>query len=289
MLKGSVAAVVVTHNRLPLLQQVMTALSNQTHKIDKIFVINNDSTDGTFEWLCNLTQTNPDVMHIAQSNVGGAGGFWRGTVEAYNTGYEWIWEMDDDVVPAADCLERLMECATPDLVCVPLRIATEGDVYYGHDIIHFNMSNPFHSIWKDVFEAKDLVGDLTYIDGTTLEGPLFHRTMLERAGCVDAKFFIYADDTEYSIRLGKAGIKKAIVAKAKLQRMLPPADEHNFDWKTYYLIRNLITIDRRHGKFFVKHLRPFAYAAVWLTRCSRWADVKIVFKALRDGRRANLG
>lgn len=67
----SIAAVVVTFNRITLLQKCIKALYNQTKKLDAIIVINNNSTDGTKEWLDK--QNNIIVIH--QENVGGSGGF----------------------------------------------------------------------------------------------------------------------------------------------------------------------------------------------------------------------
>ena len=44
-----VVAVVVTYNRLNLLQRVVGALKGQSKKLDKIYIVNNGSTDGTKE------------------------------------------------------------------------------------------------------------------------------------------------------------------------------------------------------------------------------------------------
>jgi glycosyltransferase involved in cell wall biosynthesis len=49
MLNNQVAAVVVTYNRLELLKKIINGLLDQVHKINKIIVVNNNSTDGTKE------------------------------------------------------------------------------------------------------------------------------------------------------------------------------------------------------------------------------------------------
>ena len=43
--------VIVTYNRLSLLKECISALKNQTYKINKIYIINNNSTDGTSDYL----------------------------------------------------------------------------------------------------------------------------------------------------------------------------------------------------------------------------------------------
>jgi GT2 family glycosyltransferase len=275
--KGMIAATVVTRNRLELLKQVITGLRTQTHKLDCIIIVNNASDDGTAEWLASQT----DLLVFTQENVGGAGGHCRGSQEAYNAGYEWIWQMDDDVVPTPNCLEELLKYATEDFVPTPLRIAVDGNVFYKHDTLEVNLTNPFKSIWRKVFTEADMA-DVIYADGVTLEGPLFHRSMYDKVGFVVSDFFIYADDTEFCIRLMKAGIRKGIIRNAVLQRLLPiPADEHIFDWKTYYTIHNLITIDRLHCNWLVRTLRPLGYCIKWLCRCKSLKDVCVVLRAFK--------
>ena len=48
------------------------------------------------------------VKVINQENTGGAGGFYTGVKFAYENGADWVWTMDDDVVPNYECLEELM-------------------------------------------------------------------------------------------------------------------------------------------------------------------------------------
>ncbi|RZK13649.1 MAG: glycosyltransferase, partial [Hymenobacter sp.] len=75
----TVAAVVVTFNRLADLKKCLDTLREQTRPLDTIFVINNGSTDGTDEWLA----TQPDLRVTTQANLGGAGGFATGIDTAY--------------------------------------------------------------------------------------------------------------------------------------------------------------------------------------------------------------
>jgi len=76
----------------------------------------------------------------------------------------------------------------------------------------------------------DNADSVVYIDGMTLEGPLLHRKMLEKIGFVEKNFFIYGDDTEYSVRLLNNGFKLCIVKDAKINRLLPfPKNLHVFD------------------------------------------------------------
>ena len=49
--KNTICAVVVTYNRKKLLGECLDALLHQTRPLDSIIVIDNASTDGTYEYL----------------------------------------------------------------------------------------------------------------------------------------------------------------------------------------------------------------------------------------------
>lgn len=99
-----IAAVVVTFNRLALLQECVAALRAQTRRPDEIIVVNNSSTDGTAEWLAGQ----PDLTVVTQENSGSSGGQFTGIKTAYERGHDWFWCMDDDTIPAPTALHALV-------------------------------------------------------------------------------------------------------------------------------------------------------------------------------------
>src|SRR5258708_6170179 len=108
---GSVAAVIVTFNRKGLLVRCLEAVRAQTRPCDRVFIIDNASTDGTTELLANTGLLDGTVDYVRLPvNTGSAGGFHEGMRRAYEAGHEWLWLMDDDGCPAPDCLETLISC-----------------------------------------------------------------------------------------------------------------------------------------------------------------------------------
>jgi GT2 family glycosyltransferase len=274
-----VAAIIITYNRLTLLKEAIEALRNQTRKADAIIVVNNSSSDGTSEWLAEQS----DLAVITQPNFGSSGGQYTGFKYAFEHGYDWLWVMDDDVEAASDCLEKLMDDPDENLIRTPLRYTTSGGPFF-NDTITFNLSNPFKSIWNEIFSKKHLSLERIPATGITFEGPLIHRNIVEKIGYPEKKFFIYADDSEYFIRAAKAGAKIEIFRDARFNRKLDyKAPDKLFDWKTYYVIRNIIAIDVLHGSPIVRLIRPFGYLISWLKRSANIKDIKIVFKAFLDG------
>lgn len=275
-----IAAVVVTFNRLDLLKKVIKSLKEQTRKPDEIIVVNNSSTDGTEEWLKEVD----GISVVKQDNLGSSGGQYTAFKTAYGKGYDLIWGMDDDVVPEKDCLETLLKYYKNEkMILAPLRFDLKGEPFI-NDTIKFNLTNPFKSLWTKIIDKDLIKNDLVRAEGITFEGPLFHRSLIEKKGLPEKNFFIYGDDSEYFIRANKAGFETYVVTPAKLVRQLPAPDlNKEFSWKHYYIIRNLIAIDKLHGNFFVRTLRKWFYLLIWYRRAKTEESKKTVIKAFKDG------
>ena len=61
-MKLKTAAVIVTYNRKELLLKNLKSLVSQNHSIDKIIIIDNASTDGTYDYLKdNILEENQSI------------------------------------------------------------------------------------------------------------------------------------------------------------------------------------------------------------------------------------
>ncbi len=97
---GRIVAVVVTFNRLSLLQGLLARL-RRTPELAEIVVVDNASTDGTGEWLAGQEGVHSVTL---SENRGGAGGFHEGMRVGLESGADLLWLMDDDGMPDDDCL-----------------------------------------------------------------------------------------------------------------------------------------------------------------------------------------
>src|SRR5699024_12562077 len=80
---SKIGVVIVTYNRLKLLSNLLSKLEKQTEKIESILIFDNDSTDGTKEYLEDIGYKNftdrekedKRLYYKNDLNIGGAGGF----------------------------------------------------------------------------------------------------------------------------------------------------------------------------------------------------------------------
>lgn len=307
-----IAAVVVTYNRLGLVQRTISALQNQKRKLDAIIVIDNQCTDGTSDWLDkfaksnNITDCKPTFIVIHQTNQGGAGGFWRGIKEAYERGYDWIWCMDDDVFPREDCLEQMLKHSdeTIGILC-PHRVMN-GKTFTSESKI-INLSNPFkntfvHKLSKDDVEKNDI----TEIQGMAFEGPLIKREVVEKIGLPNKELFILYDDTDYSYRTILAGYRALIIRNAKMDKYCFSSNLSENDikmankWKIPYHIRNSAYFCHKYGKnilvrefgampFVIKMYFAIFYNLVIGRHKYKMSDIILYTKMVKKGKRHELG
>ncbi len=270
---------VVTFNRLDLLKKLIDNLRKQTVKVRDILVVNNDSTDGTSDWLKDQN----DLIIINQGNTGSSGGQHTAFKYAKDNNYDTFWAMDDDVLPELNCLEKLLEDYEDDRVVLPIRYGIDGNVFFNETKI-YNFTNPFSSLWQKIIDKDDINQELIKVEGPTFEGPLVPVNIIKKIGLPDKTFFIFGDDSEYFLRASKYNYNCYLSTKARLNRQLTaPKSEISFGWKEYYSFRNIIILDVLYGNIAVRLLRPIFYLIKYLSKSKSLDNINTSFRGFIDG------
>jgi rhamnopyranosyl-N-acetylglucosaminyl-diphospho-decaprenol beta-1,3/1,4-galactofuranosyltransferase len=277
-----VVAVVVTFNRLSLLQRLVGRL-REVPEVDEVLVVDNASTDGTGEWL----DAQPDVVRrTLAENRGGAGGFHEGLEWAMERDADLAWLMDDDGVPDRDCLARLLEHEgeldfwgpavlaeqDPSRLCFPIRLPG------GTHVVH-RMSE------VEAAAQDGLVADVVI----PFNGVLVTRELVERIGLPREEFFIWGDDVEYLWRAQRAGARCATVVDAHFHHpatddlgtpMMRGRTTYNHtpsDLKHYCMARNN-TLNLREYRGW-PHVLMFWGKTVWFYLVTRPQPGRVVTSA----------
>lgn len=284
-----VAVVVVTYNRADLLERMLEGLAGLDRPADAVVVVDNASSDHTREVLERSTLPGLVAIHTTD-NLGGAGGFRLGLQTAYERGYDVMWLMDDDVVPAPDCLTRLLEVDGSCLIAVR---EDRSGALVEKAALRFDLRNPL------AIRPKTASIDSTYatraqmpatveVENVAFEGFLVRRAVIDRIGLPDASYFIFYDDVDFAIRARRAGFTIRAVRDAVLVRQLDFDQQHDLaGWKGYYMYRNLFAVHFRYGENALVRLKPWlvTLAVVVLSplRGGR-SEARNVSRALRDAR-----
>ena len=211
-------AVVVTYNRKELLKECIEALVSQTRKVDKIYIIDNNSTDDTDKYIYIYIGKNPDknIKYIKlKENIGGAGGFYEGMKLAYQEGADWIWVMDDDTIPTKKALENLINAKSIINDKISFLYSSAWDSIEKHPLNHGKIALSTNSEGY-ISYRKYLEYGILELENATFVSCLINSDAVKKCGLPVKDYFIWGDDLEYTTRLTKYYGKGFQIGKSKV-------------------------------------------------------------------------
>jgi len=283
-----ISAVVVTYNRLELLRELLERLDTIA-ELDEILVIDNASTDGTSQWLADLSgdeddehRARPVLARTLATNRGGAGGFHDGLEWAMERGADLAWLMDDDGLPDRDCLPRLLDLDRLD--------QRGGFDFWGPVVVDrdaperlvFPIRLPGGTkVVRDLADVRAAATGTGRLEGIVIpfNGVLVTRELVDRIGLPREEYFIWGDDHEYRLRAEAAGARIATVVDAQVKHpavgalgtpMLGGRTTYNHtpsDLKHYCMARNNL-LNLRDYKGW-PHALAFVVKTLWFYTFTR--------------------
>jgi hypothetical protein len=204
-----VYAVVVTYKRSNVLEECLNAvLKFSSYKIEHLHIIINDKEKSTLEVIKKFSLETPSKISFQIfDNVGPAGGFYYGLKKFRESKSDFVWLMDDDIIPEPGCLQALMDCTDTEPYLFPKVLKKMGDEVHAFG-------------WWGVLISKQIV---------------------EKAGLPIKDFFYWTEDTEY---LQNRMIRKHKIIPYRCESAVVQ-HLHNRDgirpsWYYYYTIRNTL-------------------------------------------------
>jgi GT2 family glycosyltransferase len=198
----TVAAVVVTRNRPALLKRCLEAIDSQTYTVHQLVVVDNASDEPTRAFLAVEGARRSADFHLIrlEENTGGAGGFHEGMRACLPLPCTHMWLMDDDCEPEPEAMAELVAAAA---------IVGE-DAVLGSNIFDLNGE----SINVQSVSQRPGVNNLPQYARYLADGILEMKTLtfvsflvsialVRKVGLPLKEFFLWADDTEYSLRLAR--------------------------------------------------------------------------------------
>ena len=189
-------AIVVTYNRKELLKECIDALIQNAKGID-ILIVDNASTDGTFEAIKEKLNSNIEYINTG-SNLGGAGGFNFGIKQVALKDYDYCWMMDDDTIVQPDSYKEMINKANDlkDKFSYMSSVALWKD----QSLCLMNIQGVSE---EAINSYETLTKGLMKIDYASFVSCFINMKYIKKVGLPIKEFFIYGDDMEYTIRVGK--------------------------------------------------------------------------------------
>lgn len=286
----SVAAVIVTYNRLEWLKKTLSAYEGQSCPPERVIVVNNCSSDGTDVYLHAWEHArHPFEALVVQldANLGGSGGFYYGIQRALESDCDWVLVGDDDAVPDADAVHILKGyVASHDMDGISAVCTAVNNDGRSEGIHRCRLRKTLLGYIERYVPEEEYSADFT-CDIYSFVGVMMKRSALELAGLPRKDFFIYNDDYEHSVRLSKTG-KIVCVPQAVFYHRDNLVYEKKATWRDYYATRNAVVMHSTHFGKLYGALRGLRRLAVALTSRNP-VKVRVICDGISDAHKGKLG
>jgi len=288
----TLGVITVTFNAAKFLHPFLTCCLAQTHRNFELLVIDNLSTDNTLDVLSEVVDSRVYVVRN-KNNIGYAAACNQGVRHFLDRGVSEVLFINNDTEFTPDLFEfLLMLRAQYNADAITPRVS-----FYENLSINWYAGGRF-TFWKG-FQGEHL-GEGKRHDPTdvkprwTAVAPgccvLFASATLERIGIFDPNYFVYFEDTDYFIRMSRAGLRLlyapgiVIAHKISLSTGGPQSD---FSIRYYH--RNQIYLLRKHFGFVTVALQVLLIvlkaSARLLVRRDTFRHYSLRLSALGEGLR----
>ncbi len=293
----TIGAVIVTYNRLEKLKKCLESYEAQSHPPHCVLVIDNASTDGTKEfldrWAADTSEAGIKRMLVhSPENRGGAGGFSEGLRLMANQEVDWIWVADDDAYPMPQCLENissfygsLPEREAERTAAIAAKvIGRDGEI----SLLHRRRLKCSWLWMKEVPLGEEQIQAPAEIDIFSFVGVAIKKKAVHRAGLPEASYFIYFDDSEYALRMKRAGTCLCL-PDAVILHDSKEAEIVKYSWKNYYMFRNKLYMYKRHfpARYYYTEICRLVFMILRYYNCV--ASWKQFGRAVADAQRDRMG
>lgn len=293
------AAVIVTFNRLGKLKEEISSLLLQKVVPSKIVIVDNNSNVDTKIYCENIALSDSRIVYKRlEKNIGGSGGFYEGIKVAKNLEVDWIALSDDDALYDSHFFEYIKDKAysNTDISCFTGTVRNlDGNI----DLAHRRSIKNTVTLSQRIIDVNSYVRPF-YLEVFSFVGVVIKKSLIEKIGLPEKDFFIWYDDTEYSLRV----IQYTKILNVSDATIVHNTGEISFNkfkpsWKMYYGVRNNVITVKKHSKhsMIYKLLLPLIilkrYSLLLINHSYYRPYVKemayIYFKGFEDGILGRIG
>jgi len=271
-----VTAIVVTHDGVTWLSEVVASLSSQKHKVDQIIAVDNGSIDGSVKLL-----TNAGIEVIKKSRRNGFGAAVAAAVaklppaDNESNQQEWLWILHDDCAPDRYALAKLLEAvvARPQVgIAGPKILGWYDRKHILEAGISITENGTRWTALEDREHDQGQHDEIKDVLAVSTAGMLIKRSLFEELGGFDPSLELFRDDIDLGWRAHIAGHSVVCVGEAILYHAEAASSERrSVDVRDAILHRPLL-LDRRNAAFVL-----LANSSWWILP---WVAIQLLFTSI---------
>lgn len=287
MLKPLVSIVVVTHNRKTLLKECIIAILTQEYQNFTIHIIDNNSNDGTFEYIHDIMNDKISYYNT-RDNIGGAGGFNVGIIKAMEDNPDLVLLMDDDCIVKKNTITKFINFA--NAINYDFGFLSSKVLWSDGSMCNMNIQK------KTIFKSLKNYNNNQKIKVASFVSFLIRADVIKDVGLPIKDFFIWGDDIEYSTRISKKYssyfVADSVVthkSKANIGSNIVKDDIVNM-WRYEYAYRNERYLYKKiglKGKIYFLLKIIYHFFKIMLFADNKKIRLNVMLKAVKNGKKFN--
>lgn len=284
-----IGIVTVLYNSASVLKEFFETLDIQIYKDFTLYVVDNKSPDNSLQLSEDYAkQVSFQTVIIAnEGNYGVAKGNNLGIDAALKDGCEYVLLSNNDIRLLDNTISNLMNSVFNNnaLLAVP------KIYYYGTNLIWYaggeftklsGMTRHFH-VGK---EDKGQCGEQQIVTCSTTCFMVIHKSVFDKIGTMDERYFVYFDDTDFLYRAYRDNIPLFYFPNSTLEHKESVSTGKLSPFSIYYSMRNIVFFNYKFRSIvYLIYIvvRSISYLLLRLPFKTNFNGVKSGFKGLRDG------
>jgi GT2 family glycosyltransferase len=284
-----IAIIIVCYNGIDDTVECLQSVRQLTYPNFFTVVVDNASSDGT---AAVVREQFPEAtLLVNPENRGYTGGNQTGVRYAIQQGVDLLFLLNPDTTLAPDALECLLATwdAHPNLGALgplmllydqPERVWSAGGLLDGRGQVT-------HSLQGQPLPERRDFESCAFVSGC---GLLLSRSVFERVGFFDERFFLYFEEADLCARIRKAGFEVGTAFGARLWHKVSRSTGKDSPLTLYYMRRNQLLYLKKNGTragLLAAIADSLRLLAVWTLR--RNPNRTVLLRALRDYRQKRFG
>lgn len=276
MIKNAdIAIILVNYNGLKDTFECLRSLEESSIPLQAIVIDNASKENEAFL----ISKSFPNVHVIrSEENLGFSGGNNLGIKWALDCGYKYIALLNNDTIVQRNTFELLKTVTDTNTVALPIIYyhSIPTDVWFGGGYINKFTGNALH---------KERSCNMNFVNGCCF---MACREIWIKVGFLDESYFMYNEDTDFSIRLQNNEVRISLVPKAVIYHKVGMSSGGVLSpLNIYYVTRNRIRVIRKHLGYFHWTALPFTIVTrlMWMAKyfLQGKKEWKYFYQGVRDG------
>lgn len=294
-----IGVVLVNYNGKEYNNKCISSIFNSSCKEKlQVVVVDNASTDDSLVQLQRDWSENEQVHLISlDDNYGFSRANNEGIRWLHGQGIQYYLILNNDTEIEVDTIERMFDChkKTGNIVVPKIFYADNPDIIWcAGGTFSKRIKKPIQRGINSVDQGQ--YNKREYCDFANGCCMLLSKRHLEQVGFLNEDFFLYYEDTEYSLRAREKGERIMYCPEAKVYHKVNGSTKGNESAaNAYYITRNWlicngIHMDRKHFRLFQIYFlfNRFAWILIWGIQ-GKTGMIKGIYDGIRDFRAGVMG